>query len=75
MKASKVREMTGEELAKKERDLREEMFRMRFQHVTGQLENPVRLRYLRRELARVITIRQEKDTREKTPSTANEKAG
>lgn len=75
MKASKVRELTGEELTKKERDLREEMFRMRFQHVTGQLENPVRLRYLRRELARVITIRQEKDTREKTPSTSNEKAG
>jgi len=75
MKASKVRELTGEELAKKEQDLREEMFRLRFQHVTGQLENPVRMRYLRRELARFITVRQEKETTEKSPSTANEKAG
>lgn len=74
MKASKVRELTGEELTKKEQDLREEMFRLRFQHVTGQLENPVRLRHLRRELARVITVRQEQE-RKKSPSTENEKAG
>jgi large subunit ribosomal protein L29 len=74
MKAAKVRELTGEELAKKEQDLREEMFRLRFQHVTGQLENPVRLRHLRRELARVLTVRQEQETK-KSPSNENEKAG
>jgi large subunit ribosomal protein L29 len=75
MKAAKAREMTGEELIKKEQDLREEMFRLRFQHVTGQLENPIRLRLLRRELAQVLTIRQERETVEKSRSTANEKAG
>ena len=62
MKASKVREMTAEELVKREQDLREELFRLRFQHVTGQLENPVRMRFLRRDLAQTVTIRQEKET-------------
>jgi large subunit ribosomal protein L29 len=75
MRAAKVREMTGEEMVKKEQDLREEMFRLRFQHVTGQLENPIRLRLLRRELAQVLTIRQEREATEKSRSTANEKAG
>ena len=53
--------MTVEDLTKKEGEIREELFRLRFQHVTGQLENPVRLRLLKRELARVITIRREKE--------------
>ena len=75
MKASKVRELTGEELTKKERDLREEMFRLRFQHVTGQLENPMRLRQLRRDLARTITIRREKAAAEKDAARLKEKAG
>lgn len=56
MKAEKIRGLTVEELEKKEHDLREELLRLRFQHVTGQLENPIRLRLLRRELAQVLTI-------------------
>ena len=60
MKAAKARELTDEELVKKERDIREELFKFRFQHATGQLENPIRLRTLRRDMARVITIRKEK---------------
>ena len=60
MKAQKLREMTPEELEKKDHDLREEMFRLRFQHVTGQLENPIRLRSLRRELAQVLTVARER---------------
>jgi large subunit ribosomal protein L29 len=76
MKATKVREMTDEELQKRAQDLREELFRLRFQHVTGQLENPVRMRLLRRELAQAVTIRREKETAaEKTTTTGNEKAG
>lgn len=75
MKASKVREMTGEELVKREQDIREELFRLRFQHVTGQLENPVRMRTLRRDLAQAITIRREKEAAGRMASTtANEKA-
>jgi large subunit ribosomal protein L29 len=73
MKASKVREMTAEEMTKKEQDLREELFRLRFQHATGQLENPIRMRHLRRELARVMTIRREQAA--KAESAPTEKAG
>ena len=75
MKASKVRELTVEELVNKEKDLREELFRLRFQHVTGQLENPIRLRVLRRELARVITVRKEKTVGTKQDSSTVKKAG
>lgn len=76
MKASKVRDMTKEELVKRGQDVREEMFRLRFQHATGQLENPVRLRILRRDLAQVLTILHEKDAAAKeAPKTVNEKAG
>jgi large subunit ribosomal protein L29 len=74
MKASKVRELTGEELQKKEQDIREELFRLRFQHVTGQLENPMRLRHLRRDLARTITIGREKAA-ERDLTKSKEKAG
>jgi large subunit ribosomal protein L29 len=59
VKASKIRELGAEEAAKKVADLREELFKLRFQHATGQLENPVRMRTLRRELARVLTVRSE----------------
>lgn len=75
MKASKARELTGEELVKKEQDIREELFRLRFQHVTGQLENPIRLRLLRRELARIITVLKEKAGGEKQDSATAKKAG
>ena len=73
MKASKVRDMTAEEMVKKEKDLNEELFRLRFQHATGQLENPTRLRYLRRDLARIMTIRREMAKKAETATT--EKAG
>jgi large subunit ribosomal protein L29 len=75
MKASKVRELTGEELTKKEQDIREELFRLRFQHVTGQLENPMRLRHLRRDLARTITVGREKAAAERDLTKLKEKAG
>ena len=67
--------MTDEELQKRAQDLREELFRLRFQHVTGQLENPVRMRLLRRELAQAVTIRREKEIAgKKATTTSNEKA-
>jgi large subunit ribosomal protein L29 len=75
MKASKVRELTGEELTKNAQDIREELFRLRFQHVTGQLENPMRLRHLRRDLARIITIGREKAAAERDLTKLKEKAG
>ena len=59
VKAAKMREMAGAERAKRVADVREELFRLRFQHATGQLENPVRMRTLRRELARLLTVEHE----------------
>jgi large subunit ribosomal protein L29 len=59
VKAGKIREMAAGELEKRAAEIREELFKLRFQHATGQLENPVRMRTLRRELARVLTVQQQ----------------
>ncbi|RUM36626.1 MAG: 50S ribosomal protein L29 [Desulfobulbus sp.] len=56
MKAAKLRELTGEDLLKKDRDLREDYFKLKFQHGIRKLENPARLTQLRKEIARVQTI-------------------
>ena len=60
MKSEEVREMSAEEIEQRITELEEELFRFRIQNATGQLENPVRLRYLRRDLARCKTIQREK---------------
>jgi large subunit ribosomal protein L29 len=61
MKASKMREQTVEELLDKERELAEQLFALRLQKVTGQLEKPSRVRELRRDMARVLTVLHEKE--------------
>ena len=55
MKMSELREKTAVELAALGRDLRQEMFNLRLQQASGQLEKPARLRTLRRTIARVET--------------------
>jgi large subunit ribosomal protein L29 len=60
MKPSQAREMGTEELEHKEKELREQLFRLRVQKSTGQLDNAVKLREIRREVARVKTILREK---------------
>ncbi|HXK11885.1 MAG TPA: 50S ribosomal protein L29 [Vicinamibacteria bacterium] len=60
MKGAKVREMGTEELAAKERELREQLFRLRVQKSIGQLDNKVKLREIRRDIARVKTVLREK---------------
>ena len=60
MKASQIRELTVEDLIDKERDLCEQLFALRLQKVTGQLEKPSRVREVRKDLARVLTILREK---------------
>ena len=60
MKPSKVREMGTEELATKERELQEQLFRLRVQQSLGQLDNAIKLRETRRDIARVKTVRREK---------------
>ncbi len=59
---SKLREMSEEELAVKERDLREDYFKLKFKHGVGQLENTGRLDQVRKDIARVKTTRNAKKT-------------
>jgi len=61
MKAKAVREMTLEEIRQKEKDLREEIFNLKFRLVSGQLEDPSRIKLAKRDLARVLTILKEKE--------------
>ena len=56
MKIKELREMTTEELGTKCRELKQEMFNLRIQQQSGQLENPARIKLLRREVARIETI-------------------
>ena len=55
MKMSELKEMTAVELKAKSRELRQEMFNLRLQQASAQLENPARIRVLRRDIARVET--------------------
>jgi large subunit ribosomal protein L29 len=57
MKAKDLREMSPAELATKEQDLIQELFNLRFQMFTGQLENNARLTEVKRDIARVKTVR------------------
>ena len=61
MKASDIRDLSLEELAGKEKDIREELFNLKFQHATGQLENTMRIPQLRKDLARIKTVLREKE--------------
>lgn len=60
MKPSKLKDLTVDELVQKESDLRKELFNLRFQQATGEIENPMRIRAVRKDIARVLTIRTEK---------------
>lgn len=59
MKASEVRDLSDKEREEKAGDLREELFNLRFQVATGKIEDPSRLRLLRRDIARIKTIQRE----------------
>jgi len=64
MKAAELRENTIEELREREVDLAEQLFALRLQQVTGQLEKPSKMRQAKRDLARVLTVLREKQTAE-----------
>ncbi len=55
MKYGEVKDLTAEELAQKEAALREELFKLRLRQATAQVENPMQIRALRRDIARVKT--------------------
>lgn len=60
MKASEMREWSAEELQRRVEELEEEIFRLKLQNATGQLDNPMRIRHLRRDIARCRTIQGER---------------
>ena len=62
MKASELRSLGDDELGAKERDLTDQLFRMRIQKSMGQLEAPNKMRSVRRDLARVKTVLRQKRT-------------
>jgi large subunit ribosomal protein L29 len=59
MKVSELREMSADEVKTKLEDLHEESFNLRFQHVSGQLTSPIRLRQVRRDIAKAHTVLKE----------------
>jgi len=61
MKAKEIKELTTQELDQKLFDLKEELFNLRFQLATGQLDNPMRIREVKRTYARVKTILRERE--------------
>jgi large subunit ribosomal protein L29 len=72
MKASELRDKSDSELTEQERELREELFNLRFQHATGQLENTMAMVRVRRDIARVRTILRERGLgREGKPETSD----
>ena len=60
MKAREIKEMSEAELRQKEKEITEQLFNLKFQHATGQLENTARLPQVRKDLARVKTVLREK---------------
>ena len=60
MRASELRNMTVDELQKKEEDLHKELFNLRFQTVTGEIQNPRRIRAVKKDIARLLTVRSQK---------------
>jgi large subunit ribosomal protein L29 len=60
VKPSELIALTADELGQKEKDLRKELFNLRFQMATGEIENPMRIRTVRKDIARVLTIKSEK---------------
>jgi len=61
MKAKELKDLTTEELLKKKKDIKEEVFNLRFQHSTGQLENTARMKLVKRDVARIETVLKEKE--------------
>jgi large subunit ribosomal protein L29 len=60
MKGKEFKDFTAEELQKRKKDFKEELFNLRFQHSTGQLENTGRMRLIKKDIARIETVLRDK---------------
>lgn len=58
---TKLRDKSVDELRARERDLREQLFKLRFQRATGRVENPMKMREVRREIAQIQTLLNERE--------------
>ena len=70
MKPSEIRDMTDDQLLAKETEMERSLFNLRIQYSTGQLDNPARLKTIRRDLARVKTIIRERNLKDQSAGTA-----
>lgn len=68
MKTTEIREMSAEERERKRLDLKQTLFNLRFQHETGQLENPQKLKQTKRDIARLETVIKEEQINSNTDS-------
>ena len=64
MKAEELREVADDELLAQVESLKEELFNLRFQFATGQLDNPMRIKQVRHDIARILTVLRERSTEE-----------
>ncbi|MCL2030375.1 MAG: 50S ribosomal protein L29 [Oscillospiraceae bacterium] len=70
MKIAELRELTSPELSRKYTDLKKDLFNLRMQHATNQLENPIRIRDTKRDIARVMTLIRQKEISERKEAAA-----
>ncbi len=61
MQAEKYRDLTDDELTSKMKDAKAELFNLRFQLATGQLDNPKRIKEIKKDIARIQTVRKERE--------------
>ena len=71
MKATEIRKMSAEELTSKLGDLKKDLFQLRLQHATNQLDNPVKIAEVKRDIARVKTIIRELELAGRRPSSVS----
>lgn len=65
MKARELRDLSKEELKSKEEEIKDQLFKLKFQHALGQLENAMKLKNLKRDIARIKTLLREHSEEEK----------
>lgn len=70
MRAETLRDMSPDELDTKAQELREQLLKLRFQQSTGQIESPQMLRGVRKDIARILTVRRQKEIAAKAASAA-----
>ncbi len=61
VKAEEIRELSDADIDRRVRDLKEELFNLRFQSATGQMENPMRIREVKKDIARLKTVKRERE--------------